>query len=72
LKYTHFGASTPTIVQSYGTLDTRAGVGHITRNIKITAGANTTWGFNLVQYGFIENIGSANISRTGKVIISGV
>jgi len=52
LQYAHYGDANPTIVKSYGTLDMRTGVAHLTRNIKIVAGADTTWGFTLVQFGY--------------------
>lgn len=52
LQHAHFGDVNETIVKSFGTMDMRAGVGHLSRNIKIVAGDNSTWGFNLVQFGY--------------------
>lgn len=35
LQYAHFGDTVPTINKTYGVLDMRTGVAHLTRNIKI-------------------------------------
>ena len=56
LTYDHYGDSSPTIVKSYGTLDTRAGIVHLTRNIKITSGTDTGWGFTFIQYGYNDKM----------------
>jgi hypothetical protein len=69
LKFDHFGASTTTITTSYGSLDTRAGVGHLTRNIKIVSGPNYTWGYRVLVYGYKD---TNDFIRTGDVILSGV
>ncbi len=54
LQFAHFGDANPTIVKSYGTMDMRTGVAHLTRNIKIEAGNDTNWGFTLIQYGYSQ------------------
>jgi len=39
LKFSHFGAGSSSIIKSdFGSLDTRARVGHLTRNVKIVSG----------------------------------
>jgi hypothetical protein len=68
LNHTHFGSPSQ-ITNSYGTLDTRAAVGHINRNIQIVAGANVGWGFRVLVYGYID---PNNITRTGVTSLSGV
>ena len=78
LKYNHYGETVPTIVRSYGTLDTRTGVGHLTRNIKIQAGPDNGWGFSLVQFSYlrrvidVDNEIDTEVWTTGKMNISGV
>ncbi len=62
----------PTIVKSYGTLDTRTAVGHLNRPIKIMAGPNSTWGFKVVQFGYSYKINNFLINDTGKMVVSGV
>jgi hypothetical protein len=69
LAYTHFGDTNATIQNNYGTLDMRAGVGHLTRNIKIVRGADADgWGFRVLTYGFIDG----NITRIGTTNLHGV
>lgn len=68
LEFDHYGANDITLDTKHGDLDARAGVGHITRNIKVVSGPDSGWGYNMVVYGFIEG----NITRTGNVIFSGV
>ncbi|CAM6001508.1 unnamed protein product [Sphagnum balticum] len=68
LQYTHYGAPTVTINNIYGTLDTRAGVGHVTRNIKFISGDDSGWGYTLVVYEMWDGIRS----RTGRAELSGV
>lgn len=58
----------PTITNQVGTLDTRAAVGHLTRNIKIRSGTDSGWGFHLLIYGFLDD----TILRTGNAVLSGV
>jgi len=55
LLYTHYGAPAITISNSYGTLDTRASVGHVTRNIKFISGPDLAWGYTLVIYTMWED-----------------
>lgn len=53
-------------------MDMRTGVGHLTRNIKIVAGNDTTWGFTLIQFGYSAVIDNVTVINTGKMTISGV
>lgn len=39
---------------SIGVLDTRAAVGHLTRNIKIIAGTDVNWGFHMIIQGYFD------------------
>lgn len=50
----------------------RTAVGHLTRNIKIVAGNDTTWGFTLIQFGYSAVIDNVTVINTGKMTISGV
>lgn len=59
----------PTITNAVGTLDTRAGVAHFTRKIKIISGADEGWGFHLLIYGYLFN---GTILRSGSAILQGV
>lgn len=70
LNFTHYGASRVTIDNTYGQLDTRAAVGHISRKIKIIPGDDEGWGYRLLGYGFddVEH----NKVRKGNIILSGV
>jgi hypothetical protein len=68
LIYKHYGAANPTVTNAVGTLDTRTGVGHLSRNIKIVAGPDSGWGFQLLVYGYIDNA----TLRSGSVILNGV
>ena len=68
LQYSHYGASGNTISNNYGTLDTRAGVGHLTRSIKIIPGPDSGWGFRLLGYGYHDGVSL----RTGNLILEGV
>lgn len=72
LQYSHFGDVNPTIVKPYGTLDMRTAVGHLTRNIKIVAGSNDTWGFTLIQFGYSRQVDGVAVISTGKMTISAV
>lgn len=49
-------------------LDTRATVGHLTRNIKIKRQENLLEGYRLLTYGYKE----CNQSKTGHITLSGV
>lgn len=33
-------------------LDSRAGVGHLTRNIKIESAGSDSWGYRMLVYGY--------------------
>lgn len=52
-------------------MDMRTGVGHLTRNIKIVAGNDTTWGFTLIQFGYSRKVDGVSVIETGKMTISG-
>ncbi len=54
LNYTHYGDSSVTINNSIGTLDTRAAVGLLTRNIKIVS--NEDWGYQTLINGYNNGI----------------
>lgn len=69
MLYKHYGSPTTTISNSIGVLDTRAAVGHITRNIKIISGADEGWGFQLLIYGYLYN---NTILRAGSAVLQGV
>ena len=43
-----------TISSSYGNLDTRSAVGHLTRNIKIISGDDSGWGYRLLGYARLD------------------
>lgn len=66
--YKHYGAPTTTISNSIGELDTRAGVGLLSRNIVIKAGSDSGWGYHLLVYGYNDDI----ILRTGGIVLRGV
>jgi hypothetical protein len=68
LQYTHYGAPSVTINNTYGILDTRASVGHITRNIKFISGPDSGWGYTLVIYSLWEGINY----RAGQAILNSV
>ena len=68
LSYTHFGDTSPTISNTYGTLDMRTGVGHLTRNITITPGPDVGFGFRVLTYGFLDG----TIVRKGASTLVGV
>ena len=52
LNYTHYGASNLTVYNGFGEIDARAAVGHLTRNIKIVSGGDTSWGYRILAYGY--------------------
>ena len=54
LQYTHYGAADLTVNNEYGTIDTRTKVGHVNRNVTITAGADSGWGFSVYVYGYLD------------------
>ena len=68
LQYNHYGASDNTISNDYGTLDTRAGVGHLTRSIKIVSGPDSGWGYTILGYGYLDG----DILRNGNIVLEGV
>ena len=68
LNYTHYGAAGVTISNNIGTLDTRAMVGHVTRNIKFLSGEDKGWGYTINIYQMWED----SLSRTGSATFSGV
>jgi parallel beta-helix repeat protein len=58
-----------TVSSVHGNLDTRAKVGHISRNIKILAGPDSGWGFSIYIYGYTD---TANVQRVGSAQLVGV
>jgi len=55
LSHEHYGASTATISNSFGTVDTRSAVGLLTRNIKISSAASASdWGGRVLIYGYYQ------------------
>ena len=68
LQFTHYGASGATVTNAAGTLDTRAAVGYLTRNIRVISGPDSGWGYHLIAYGYMDN----TTLRTGSVILHGV
>jgi len=53
-------------------MDMRAGIAHLTRNIKISSGPDDDWGFTLIQFGYLRTIAGVDIIETGKMKLSGV
>jgi hypothetical protein len=73
LKYKHYGDTGPTVSNSIGTLDTRAGVGHLSRNIQIIAGDDSGWGYNVIVYGYnYVSLNGTSTLFTGNAILHGV
>lgn len=70
LAFTHYGAADLTINNSFGTLDTRATVGHVTRNIKFISGPDSGWGYTIVVNQMWENAGAKK--RVGLAILNSV
>lgn len=68
LNYTHYGASGVTVSNAVGTLDTRAAVGLLTRNIRIMAGDDDGWGFQMIVQGYFDGVKV----RSGSVVLQGV
>jgi hypothetical protein len=68
LAHTHYGSSSLTINNNYGTLDTRTQVGHVSRNIQIVPGPDSAWGFTVIVYGYMDG----TVLRIGSVQLSGV
>ena len=69
LAYTHYGSSGFAIDNHYGTLDTRARVGHMNRNIRIMAGPDAGWGYSVTVYGYRD---SSNALWIGDAQLTGV
>ena len=77
LQFNHYGANSKTIDNDYGTLDTRAAVGHLTRNIKFISGSDSGWGYTLHVYGYRDTFTNddgdeVEVLRTGSVNLQGV
>lgn len=68
LRFGHYGAPGITLENFVGTLDTRAAVGHLTRNIKIVSGQDAGWGYHLIAYGFHDGVSL----KAGSLILQGV
>ena len=68
LKFTHYGSGSVTINNTIGQLDTRAAVGHVTRNIKVVSGPESGWGYTIVDYQIWEGA----TSSVGTLALSGV
>jgi len=74
LTYTHYGSSSNTISNNYGTLDARTRVGHVNRNIMIVPGPDVNWGFSVTVYGFRDtnnNTWIGNAQLTGVQFLNG-
>ena len=69
LAYTHYGASSVTVDHGHGKIDARTRVGHVNRNIKITAGPDVGWGFTTIIYGYKDE---NNVTRIGRANLDGV
>jgi hypothetical protein len=76
LIYEHYGAGA-SITNKYGVLDTRAGVGLLSRNIKITKGPDANgWGCRVLAYSYSDfdpdNPAAGVLPLTGSIIFDGV
>jgi hypothetical protein len=63
------------VQNTYGTLDTRAGVGKLNRNIRITKGPDANgWGCQVLIYSYLEIPAGAALPayKTGYAILDGV
>ncbi len=69
LNFTHYGASSATINNAIGTLDTRASVGHVTRNIKFISGDDDGWGYQVIFNGYLD---TNLLLHSGSGVLSGV
>ena len=72
LAYTHYGSDTTTINNTYGTLDARARVGHVNRNIQIVSGPDEGWGYSVIVYGYQDGNTTNGTLRRGSVQLNGV
>jgi hypothetical protein len=68
LAYDHYGNSSITINNTIGTMDMRAAVVLLDRNIKIVAGTDRNYGFRVATYGFLDGVQQ----RVGTTILQGV
>lgn len=68
LNYDHYGAAGVTIDNSYGQLDTRTAIGHLTRSIKIISGEDTEWGFKIITNSWLDG----EVPRYGLLTLDGV
>ena len=68
LVHTHYGSNSVTISNGVGSLDARARVGHVNRNIQLVPGPDAGWGFTVNVYGFMDG----TILRIGSAQLSGV
>jgi hypothetical protein len=78
LAYEHYGDTSSTLTNSYGTLDARSGVGLLSRNIRITKGPDANgWGCRVLVYSYYEmpavlSATSFPSIKTGYAILDGV
>lgn len=76
LVFEHYGASGATITNDYGVLDTRAAVGLLTRNIRISPAADpNNWGCMVYVYGYneiSEDLSKPPVWRNGYAKLKGV
>ena len=78
LTYSHHGSADSDVLSTTsGTLDTRARVGHLTRNVKIRAGTDAGWGFTVYIAQYFENLEpltdlTVGVWRNGTATIDGV
>jgi hypothetical protein len=70
LQHNHYGSDSVTIENSYGSLDTRTAVGHLSRKIKIMAGDDSGWGFRLLAMAYRDS--ETNDLKEGQIILQGV
>ena len=69
LQHTHYGSGSVTVNHGHGEIDARTQVGHVNRNIQITAGSDVGWGFTTIIYAFKDEL---NVTREGVANINGV
>jgi hypothetical protein len=75
LVYEHYGDSAPITNVYGGVIDTRAAVGLLTRNIKITRGSDANnWGCRVQVYSYLMkfNTTASPIAVNGRVYFDGV
>ena len=72
LQYNHYGAGSPTVTDN-GTLDQRAEVGVLTRNIKIIGADDSDWGCRIItpKYTARES-GGPRVTIEGNIYLQGV